>query len=141
MGTNFPSTYFNLPADQKKVLSNTHLLSALFILPTALKEGMSQAVRWLRLHTTTAGGMGLIAGQGTKIRELPAAHKEGVTAASTATNGDAGPESTSPRPHLPPSGGPTTKPALSPGVHVPLLTTAAFHRTQENGHVCVRNAG
>ena len=140
MGTNFPSTYFNLPADQKKVLSNTHLLSALFILPTALKEGMFRAVRWLGLRTTTAGGMGLISGQGTKIRELPAAHKEGATAASTATNGEAGSETTSPWPHLLPSGGPRTKLALSPGVHVPLLTTAAFHRTQENGHICVRNA-
>ena len=42
---NFPPTYFNLPAARKKILSNTHLPSALFILPTALKEGMSRAVQ------------------------------------------------------------------------------------------------
>ena len=45
MGMNFPPTYFNLPAARKKILSNTHLPSALFILPTALKEGMSRAVQ------------------------------------------------------------------------------------------------
>ena len=29
--------------------------------------GTSQAVQWLRLHASNAGGMGLIPGQGTKI--------------------------------------------------------------------------
>ena len=29
--------------------------------------GTSQAVQWLRLHASTAGGTGLIPGQGTKI--------------------------------------------------------------------------
>ena len=31
------------------------------------KEGTSLEIQWLRLHTSTSGGMGLIPGWGTKI--------------------------------------------------------------------------
>ena len=41
--------------------------------------GTSLAVQWLGLHTSTAGGMGLIPGQGTKIPQAAQPKKKKKT--------------------------------------------------------------
>ena len=53
-------------SDLEPLLHHTHLFANL-ILSLSIKYWSSLAVHWLRLHASTAGGVDLIPGQGTKI--------------------------------------------------------------------------